>query len=68
MCSLFRITYWYMMTSSLDTGLACLTLLARFHGITVDPRSLKHEYTTHQAPLSADEILLAVHSLELKAK
>ena len=52
-----------MMTSSLDTGLGCLALLARFHGIAVDPDSLKHEYATHQAPLGADEILLTVHSL-----
>ncbi|MDP1573036.1 MAG: cysteine peptidase family C39 domain-containing protein, partial [Pseudomonadota bacterium] len=50
-----------------DPGLACLTMLARFHGISVDPAQLAHEFGDGK-PFGTTEILLAAKKLGLKAK
>jgi subfamily B ATP-binding cassette protein HlyB/CyaB len=51
----------------LDTGLACLAMLARFHGVTVEPAQLLHEFGAG-SPFGRHEILLAAKKLDLKAK
>ena len=60
----------------LDTGLACLVMLARFHQIAVDPEQLTHQFGVPGEPASAGpragfgktEILLAAKHLGLQAK
>ncbi len=50
-----------------DPGLLCLALLARFHGIAVEPAQLAHEFGDGR-PFGTSEILLAAKKLGLKAK
>ncbi|MDP2351991.1 MAG: cysteine peptidase family C39 domain-containing protein, partial [Pseudomonadota bacterium] len=50
-----------------DPGLACLAMLARFHGVSVEPTQLAHEFG-HGQPFGVTEILLAAKKLGLKAK
>jgi subfamily B ATP-binding cassette protein HlyB/CyaB len=54
-------------TSAADTGLIGLTMLARFHGVAVDPAQLAHEYQEDGQPLGIPQILLAAKRLGLKA-
>jgi subfamily B ATP-binding cassette protein HlyB/CyaB len=51
----------------IDTGLACLAMLARFHGISAEPAQLAHEFGDG-APFGLTQILLAAKKLGLKAK
>ncbi len=51
-----------------DSGLSCLTMLARLHAIAVDPAQIRHEFSTNGRPLSTPEILLAAKKLGLIAK
>lgn len=53
---------------SIDTGLACLVVLARLHGVAADPSQLAHLFRQDARPFSTTEILLAAKSLKLKAK
>ena len=50
-----------------DSGLACLVMLARFHGVAAEPAQLAHEFGDGR-PFGLAEILLAAKSLGLKAK
>ena len=52
----------------LDTGLTCLVMMARLHGIAVDPEQIAHEYKVEGAPLGKTEILLAAKQLGLQTK
>ncbi len=54
-------------TSSLDTGLACLVLLSRFHGVPVDPAQVRHQFGQAGAPLGETELLRAGKHLGLRA-
>lgn len=51
-----------------DSGLACLVVLARFHGVAADPVQLAHEFQEGGKPFGTQEILLAASALKLKAK
>ncbi|THF63211.1 type I secretion system permease/ATPase [Pseudothauera rhizosphaerae] len=51
-----------------DSGLACLVMLARFHGVAADPDQLAHEHAIDGAPFGVAEILLAAKRLGLQAK
>lgn len=51
-----------------DSGLACLVLLARFHGIAVDPDQLIHEFRDQERFFGIAEILLAAKKIGLQAK
>jgi ATP-binding cassette, subfamily B, bacterial HlyB/CyaB len=53
-----------------DSGLACLVIIAHFHGIPADPRQLQHQsgHSARAAPLSETELLLAAKSLGLKVR
>ncbi|KAF0191126.1 MAG: protein-1 exporter [Gammaproteobacteria bacterium] len=52
----------------IDTGLACLVMLARFHSVAADPDQLKHEFGDGGRPFGVSDILLAANKLGLKAK
>ena len=49
-----------------DTGAAALVLLARFHGVAIDPQQLKHQFGG--AVIGTTEILRAAKTLKLKAR
>ena len=51
-----------------DTGLLCLVMLARFHGIATEPDQLAHEFSESGQLFGNTEILLAAKKLSLKAK
>jgi len=51
----------------LDPGLACLVMLARFHGVAAEPAQLAHEFG-EGAPFGVTQILLAARKLGLKAR
>lgn len=55
-------------TVELDTGLACLAMLARFHNVAVSPEQLTHEYVEDGQVFGKAEILMAARQLDLKAK
>lgn len=52
----------------IDSGLTCLVMLARLHGIAADPDQLAHEYPNGGQPFTQTEILLAAKKLGLKAR
>lgn len=52
----------------LDTGLHCLVLLARFHGLPADPEHLEHQFGEPGGTFGATEIQLAGRSLGLKIR
>jgi subfamily B ATP-binding cassette protein HlyB/CyaB len=51
-----------------DSGLACLVMLARFHGMAADPDQLAHEWSGAGIPFGPAQILLAARKLGLKAR
>ncbi|HQU89357.1 MAG TPA: ABC transporter transmembrane domain-containing protein, partial [Denitromonas sp.] len=56
------------MSQDTDTGLACLALLARMHGVAVDPAQLAHEFAPVGAFVDESALLRAARSTGLKAK
>ena len=52
----------------IDTGLACLVMLARFHSIAVDPHQIAHEFKETGKAFGISEILLAAKKLGLVTK
>lgn len=55
-------------TPELDTGLACLVMLARFHNVAASPEQLTHEFAEDGRRFGKAELLLAARKLGLKAK
>jgi len=55
-------------SGAVDTGLACLAMLARFHNVAVSPEQLAHEHLADGQRFGISEILLAARQLDLKAK
>ncbi|WP_271411775.1 type I secretion system permease/ATPase [Pseudomonas sp. Q1-7] len=55
-------------TVPLDTGLACLVMLARFHNVAASPEQLAHECAEAGRALGTTELLLAARQLGLKAR
>ncbi|HET7875521.1 MAG TPA: type I secretion system permease/ATPase [Methylomirabilota bacterium] len=53
--------------AELDTGLACLVLLARYFGLAADSEQLRHGFGEPGVPFGVTEILRAAKSLGLKA-
>jgi len=51
-----------------DTGLACLVLLLRFHGIPAEPEALRHRSGRPQGFLEPGDLVLLARGLGLKAK
>lgn len=56
------------MSGDLDSGLACLAMLARMHGVAVDPAQLAHEYSPPGTPVDCEHLVRAARSTGLKAK
>ncbi|WP_343205651.1 type I secretion system permease/ATPase [Rhodanobacter sp. ANJX3] len=52
----------------MDSGLACLALIARFHGIAFNPAQIAHEFQEPGRSFGRDLILLAARKIGLKAK
>ncbi|MDA7088638.1 type I secretion system permease/ATPase [Pseudomonas sp. SA3-5] len=52
----------------LDTGLACLVMLARFHNVAASPEQLAHEFAEDGRQFGRGELLMAARKLGLKAK
>ncbi|HEY3598992.1 MAG TPA: type I secretion system permease/ATPase [Paraburkholderia sp.] len=52
----------------MDSGLTCLLMIARYHGIAADPDQLAHQFKQGNAPLTQTGLLLAAKSLGLNAK
>lgn len=53
---------------TLDTGLICLVMLARFHQVAVEPSQLAHEFGQAGTAFGMQDILLAAKKLKLKAR
>lgn len=53
---------------AVDSGLACLVMLARFHNVAASPEQLTHEYAEDGHFFGRAEMLLAAKKLGLKAK
>ena len=51
-----------------DSGLACLLLLARFHGIPADPDQISHEYSEPNLVFGVRQIMLAAKKMGLQVK
>lgn len=52
-----------------DSGLACLVMLARFHNVAASAEQLAHEYAPDgRRPLGRAELLMAARGLGLKAR
>jgi subfamily B ATP-binding cassette protein HlyB/CyaB len=49
-----------------DSGLQCLTLLLRFHQVSVDPSQVSHQFPG--SPIGVTEMLRCAKQLKLKAK
>jgi len=54
--------------ASLDTGLACLIIVARFLGVAADTGQLRHRFARAEVPLSSDDIVRASRHLGLKTR
>ncbi|WP_240792828.1 cysteine peptidase family C39 domain-containing protein, partial [Pseudomonas edaphica] len=55
-------------SDAMDTGLACLVMLARFHNLSASAEQLSHEFSVDNQVFSQAELLLAARKLGLKAK
>lgn len=55
-------------SARLDTGLACLVMLARFHQVAASAEQIDHEFGSPDQSLGAADLLLAARKLGLKAK
>lgn len=53
---------------AVDSGLACLLVLARFHDVAADAAQLSHLFQETGKPFAVPEILLAAKALKLKAR
>ncbi len=51
-----------------DSGLVCLVMLSRLHGVPADPGQLKHHYGQSESQFTNSEILRGAKSIGLKAK
>ncbi len=54
--------------SPVDTGLACLVMVARFHQVAAEPSQIKHHFGSHDEPLNQVALVRAARHLKLKAK
>jgi len=55
-------------TSQVDTGIACLVALARFHQIAADPHQIKHHFGQAKKPFDLDDSVRAARAIGLKAR
>lgn len=55
-------------TASDDSGLACLAIIGRFHGIPIDPNQLRHDFAKSRERFESSDLVLAARRAGLKAK
>lgn len=55
-------------TTSINSGLACLVIMARLHGVAADPDQLLHEFGTSNCDFNITDMLLASKKLGLQAR
>lgn len=55
-------------TSKIDSGLSCLLILARLHGLPADQKQLQHEFGKAGETFETSDILRAAKLLGLKAR
>jgi len=51
-----------------DSGLACLVMMARFHGVAAEADQLAHDMASQAAPVATPDLLLAAQRLQLHAR
>lgn len=51
-----------------DSGLACLVMMARLHGVAADADQLAHEFSRAGQPFETTDILIAAKKMGLRAK
>ncbi|MES2205507.1 MAG: type I secretion system permease/ATPase [Pseudomonadota bacterium] len=56
------------LSHTLDSGVACLVMIARLHGIAIDPDQLAYQYAENGKSLGKADMLLAARQLGLEAK
>ena len=54
--------------SRIDSGLACLVMMARLHGVAADADQLAHEFAAAGQPFATADLLLAAKRIGLQAK
>lgn len=54
--------------AQVDSGLISLVLLARFHGIPVEPEQIAHEFGLPGKLFAASDIMLAAKKYKLQVK
>ena len=52
-------------TPSVDSGLACLVMLARFHNVAASPEQLTYEFAEDGRQFGRAEVLLAAKKIGL---
>lgn len=50
------------------TGLACLVMVARYHGLATDPAQIKHRFHKRGAPMTAIDVVRAFKDIGLKSR
>ena len=55
-------------TGPVDSGLACLVVLARYHGVAAEAGRLRHEFCAPGRPLDETDFLRAARSLGFRAR
>ncbi len=51
-----------------DTGVACLSLIARYHQLATDPAQLRYQFAEAEKPFTDRELLRAAKALGFKAR
>ena len=54
--------------STLETGLSCLVMLARFDELAADPDQIEHEFSENGTPPNRTQIQLAARTLGLSTR
>lgn len=53
---------------SIDTGLLCLVMVAKFHGVAADPAQIRHTHAVGSGGMASLDILRAAKELGFKAR
>lgn len=53
---------------SIDTGLLCLVMVAKFHGVAADPDQIRHAHAVGSGGMASMDILRAAKELGFKAR
>ncbi len=56
------------LADKIDTGLACVVMLARYHGLAADQQQLAHQFSQHEEKFTDRDILLSSKYIGLKSK